>query len=495
MLSRKETSLSPSPDQHHSVDNEHLYQAIAQEMAKAICGGTFAAGARLPSVRKLAKRHSISAATATKVYQVLEDSGLLETRPRSGYYVRDRSSKCATEPSISRPPGEPNHPINVQIVLRVQQLVTQPGVLSLGVTSDPAPILLPTKAMGKIFAGVARSAASQSSTYSYPYGHVDLRTQIVKCMSDAGCYLTTEDIIVTSGCQSALVLALRAVTKAGDTVAIESPTFVGVPHLFAVLGLKALEIPTHPSTGIDIDALQLALSRHPVKACLLMPSCQSPLGASMPESSKRRLVKLLARAAVPLIEDDVLGDLTFERPRPKPAKAFDQDGNVLYCTSFSKVLGPGLQVGWIAPGRYRDLTAYLHNVLHSMSSPVWQQLGMAEFLAGGSYTRTVNRIVRAYQKRVNTMRQWVLDYFPQGTLVTNPQGGYILWVELPESIDVDELLRRAIELGIGFAPGMHFSPSWCYTHHIRLGCGGSLDWNKYEPAVAAVGKLARELVR
>ncbi len=467
-------------------DRIYLYKSIAEKLADAISRGTFADGERMPSLRQLAGHYAISIATATQVYHALEDMGLLTTRLRSGYFVRKR----IVEPMISKPPDEPRLLNSKDLLRRVRQTLSQPNLLSLGVTADPSPDLIPSKAIGRALASVARHAANLAATYGHPFGHVDLRVQIARRMSDAGCYLAPDDLILTTGCQNALSLALRAIAQVGDTIAIESPTYIGVPALLATLGLKALEIPTRPGDGIDIDALQQALARHPVKACLLMPCCHNPLGASMPEVAKRHLVELLARAEIPLIEDDALGDLTFQRPRPKAAKAFDEEGNVLYCSSFSKTLGPGQRIGWIAPGRYRESVAYLNSVFHSLSCPVWQQLGMAKFLAAGSYTRSVNGATLAYQKRVNAMRNWVQEYFPQGTRATQPRGGFILWVELPDSVDVTVLERRALEHGISFTPGILFSPNWSYTHHIRLSCGGSVAWEKVEPAMAMLGKLA-----
>jgi DNA-binding transcriptional MocR family regulator len=484
-------------DSDHSAhdDRAYLYESVARHLADAIRRGTFAVGERMPSLRQIARQHKISVSTATQVYHLLEDMGWVTTHPRSGYYVRKKTVEPDSEPAISQPPDEPSRPINMQLGLRHYQTLLQPGLLSLGVVADPVPDLIPWKTLGRAYAGVARRAMNLTSAYGYPYGHVDLRVQIARRMTDAGCYLTPDDLIVTTGCQDSLNLALRAVAQAGDTIAIESPTYIGIPHLLDVLGLKALEIPTHPRSGVDIDALTQALARHPVKACLFMPSCQNPLGASMPESNKRQLVELLARAGIPLIEDDAFGDLTFERPRPKAAKAFDRDGNVLYCSSFAKVLGPGQRIGWMAPGRYWNSVAYLQSIFHSLASPVWQQLGMAEFLAGRSYARTVDHAIRVYKKRLMAMRHWVREYFPEGTRVTNPRGGFTLWVELPETVDVTELNRRALEQGIGFSPGMLFSPTWGYTHHIRLCCGGSTDWHRIEPAMATLGRLATAIMR
>jgi len=474
-------------------DHHYLYEAVAQQLTDAIRQNTFAVGERMPSLRQLADRHRISMATALQAYRLLEDRGLLVARPRSGYYVREAVAECETGPPISRPPDQPNLPINMQYGLQFQEMMTQRGLLSLGVTADPAPELVPAKALGRILAGVARRAADMPASYGYPMGHDGLRVQIARRMADAGCYCKPSEIVVTNGCQASLGLCLRVLAKPGDTVAIESPTFVANPHLLAVLGLKALEIPTHPQTGIDVDALEQAIQRHAVAACLLAPTCQNPLGASMPEANKRRVVDMLAGAGIPLIEDDALGDLSFERPRPKAAKAFDQDDNVLYCSSLSKVLGPGQRVGWIATGRHHDAIAYLRGVLDSVAWPTWQHHALAQFLAGGGYARAAGAATRVYAKRVSAMRRKVLEHFPDGTLVTNPSGGFNLWVELPDTIDVNELLRRALEHNVGFAPGMLFSPTWSYTHHLRLSCGGSRTWDRTEHAIALLGGLAKQL--
>jgi DNA-binding transcriptional MocR family regulator len=493
MLTTMVAARSPLPGQNARASEVFLYQAVAQHLANAIRRGTFAAGERMPSLRQLAERHHISLATAVQVYRVLVEKKLIESRSRSGYYVRKQNVEQDLEPLPSQPVDVPERPVNIQIGFRFHDMISKPGLVSIGVTADPAPDLVPSKVIARFLGSVTRRNPTLGAIYSHALGNDDLRSQIASCMTDAGCYLSPDDIIVTSSCQESLGLALRAVARAGDTIAIESPTYIGIPHLLAFLDMKALEIPTHPRTGIDIDALQQALTRHPVKACIFMPACHNPLGASMPEKNKRRLVDLLAKEGIPLIEDDAMGGLTFEQPRPKAAKAYDRDGNVLYCGSFSKILGPGQRIGWIAPGRYKDPVIYSKTVLTSLSSPVWQHLAIANYLAGGSYARTVSRAVRAYKKRVMLMREWVLGYFPAGTRVTRPQGGFILWVELPESIDVQVLLKSALAKGMAFSPGLFFSPSGGYTHHIRLSAGGSIAWDRMESTLAALGKLANNV--
>ncbi len=309
-------------------------------------------------------------------------------------------------------------------------------------------------------------------------------------MADAGCQITPEEVVVTNGAQEALALSLRAVTEPGDVVAIESPTFYGLLQAIEALGLRALEIPTDPDEGIVPEALALALDQWPVKAALLMPNFGNPLGHCAGDERKRALVELLEDRGVPLIEDDVYGDLAFEGPRPWAARAFETRGGVLYCGSFSKTLSPGLRVGWAVPGRFRDRVEYL-KYSGSSSTPAWPGLAVTDFLERGGYDRYLRRVRGDYARAVDRVSRAVARHFPSGTRQTRPAGGFVLWLELPEAVDALALYRRALGEGISIAPGPLFSPTGKYRHHLRLNC--AQPWGaRLERALARLGAMARE---
>jgi DNA-binding transcriptional MocR family regulator len=298
--------------------------------------------------------------------------------------------------------------------------------------------------------------------------------------------------VVTIGCTEALNLSLRAVTKPGDTVALESPAYFGFLQIIQSLNLKVLEVPTDPRTGICLDAMRDALEHHDVKAVLVMPSYQNPLGSCMPDEKKEQLYRLLAEFDVPAVEDDIYGDLHFGERRPKPLKAWDTDGRVLLCSSFGKTLAPSLRVGWCAPGRYLERVRRL-KFTNTLGSPVVLQKTVSDFLRNGGYDHHLRSLRRAYQNQLHLFSQAVLRHFPEGTRLSRPQGGFILWIELPPGVDTLRLHRDAWKHRINIAPGALFSVKDRYRNCLRLNCG--LPWNEaIESAVRTIGELARAQV-
>jgi DNA-binding transcriptional MocR family regulator len=470
---------------------ENLYEQVAERLSGQVRSGVYQAGDRVPSVRNLSSQLKVSISTVIEAYRLLEARGVLEARPQSGYYVRARLWQAPAEPAMSRPATQPTTVGVSQLAMQVLHASSEPDVMPLGV-AVPHASFLPLRALDRIVAAAARCDRGEAARYEFPPGNAALRAQIARRMAEVGCDVSPEDILVTSGCQEALSLALRAVARPGDTVAIESPAFYGTLQTIESLGMKALEIPTHPREGVSLEALKLALEQWTVKACVLVPSFSNPLGACMPEDRRRRLLRLLGEHGIPLIEDDIYGDLGFGSERPKPVKAFDRKGLVFYCASFSKTLAPGLRVGWIAPpARYREPLWHLKYV-SSMATATIPQLAVAEFLARGGYERHLRRVRTQYARLAVQMTQAIARHFPSGTRVTQPAGGFVLWVELPERVDALELHRRALAKKISVAPGPLFSAKQKYRHFVRLTC--ALPWDeRLEHALATLGRLAEEL--
>ena len=303
----------------------------------------------------------------------------------------------------------------------------------------------------------------------------------------AGCLLSPEDIVTTQGATEAVNLCLRSVCRPGDTVAVESPTFYGFLQIIESLGLHALEIPTHPDHGLSLDALAYAMEHNRISACLLVSNFSNPLGCSMPEESKKGLVELLGAHEIPLIEDDIYGDLCFDEDRPSVAKAFDKKGLVLLCSSFSKTIAPGYRVGWVAAGRFQSQVERL-KVLSNLATSTPTQLAIAEFLSNGGYDHHLRKIRRVYRRQTTAMAQAVIRYFPEGTRVTRPSGGFVLWVELPEHVDSLKLYEDALNSGITIAPGPIFSAKQKFPNFVRLNAG---FWSgRIEGAVVTLGQLA-----
>ena len=468
------------------------YEKLAHDLARLIDSGVLRPGERMPSVRKLTKSRGLSPGTVLQAYGVMEDRGLIEARPRSGYYVAARRGAALPAPHTYRPP-DTSTPVDVsELVFHVLESTRDRNVVPLG-SAFPSPLLFPFKQLVRAFASTSRDFDPWQTVKDLSPGNLELRKLIARRYLEAGCTIAAEEIVITSGAMEALNICLHAVTRPGDVVAIESPAFPPALQAIEAAGLRALEIPTDPARGADLDALEHALERHPIKACWFMTNFQNPLGSLMPESDKRALVELLARYDVPLIEDDVYGELYLDGERPKPAKAFDRAGLVMHCSSFSKSLAPGFRVGWVAPGRRAREVAY-RKLISSLSASVPAQLAIASYLAHGSYERHLRQLRQALANQRECMLRAVSRYFPGGCRATRPRGGYFLWVELPNAVDALDLHREAMQAGISVSPGPMFSAQRGFRNCLRLNYGHL--WNdEMEKAIRKLGSMVARGVR
>jgi DNA-binding transcriptional MocR family regulator len=475
-----------------TTGSETRYSQVALAIERDIEREIYRPGERLPGVRRLAQQYQVSISTALEACRLLEDRGHLQAKLRSGFFVRLHRQAVSQQPAISDPPSAPSEVTGQQLAMQLIKAANDPKLLPLG-AAVPHPQYMPVQAMAAALARTLRRDGSAAAAYAFPPGHANLRRQIAKRMSELGCPTDPDGIVITNGCQEALGLALRVLTKPGDVVAIESPTFYGLLQVIEALGLKALEIPTHPREGISVEALEFALQQWPVRACIVTPNFSNPLGSCMSIERKRALVDLLGQKNIPLIEDDVYGDLGFEGPRPGIAKALDSSGdNVVYCSSFSKTLTPGLRIGWIAAGRYQAQIEY-HKYVLNLAAPTASQMAVAELLERGGYDRYLRQARRDYATAVARMSRAVELYFPEGTRVTQPQGGFVIWVEFPTAIDGNALYRQALTHGISIAPGTMFSATGRYRNFIRLNC--AVPWDtRTEKSIARLGQLAMAML-
>lgn len=469
-----------------ATNDTYLYEQIANDLTRDIYKGVYAVAQRLPSLRYISEQYEVSMATVIQAYQRLEQSGLIESRPKSGYFVCEWGRPQAEEPVLTRPRTSPTSVSVGHLAMSLINEARQSGLVRLGAAVPQAEVL-PLGSLSRTLAGIARRKHRAAATYEDSLGNIDLRRQIAHLMREGGVRCAAEDILITNGCLESLGLALRAVAKSGDTIAIESPTYFGVLQVIESLGMKVLEIATHASSGIDVDALRGAIKARKLAACVLMPSFNNPTGSSMPEENKQQVVELLAKQDIPLIEDDVYGALSYAPKRPRAAKAYDQTGQVLYCSSFSKTVSPGLRIGWILAGRYMEQVRY-QKFLDNISTSIYPQLMLAEFLAKGSYRRSIRHAARVYRQRMEQLRRWVSEFFPAGTRISNPQGGFLLWVELPENYDSLELYRRAMAKKIAITPGILFSAQGQYKNHLRLSCG-AVEAERARKSIMALARL------
>ena len=467
------------------------YEQLADEMRAAIDAGTLRPGERLPSVREARRARQLSPSTVFAAYGLLESQGLVEARPRSGYYVRARARPAHPEPRAATPTAGTLAVQVSELVFEVLGHARQRGLVPLG-SAFPSPALFPLPELARALGRATRRLDPWRTVEDLSPGSAALRRQIAQRYLAGGLGVDPDEIVVTNGAMEALNLCLETVTRPGDLVAVESPTFYAALQALERLGLRAVEVATDPRTGVDLASLHEVLARHPVKACWFMPTFQNPLGSLMPEERKRELVELLARHDIPLIEDDVYGELHFGARRPPPAKAFDRRGLVMHCNSFSKSLAPGYRIGWAAAGRYAGEVAR-RKLMGSLAAAVPSQEGLSEYLRQGGYERHLRQLRATLALYQAAALRAVGKHFPPGTRVTRPEGGYFLWLELPAGVDALQLHRLALAHEISVAPGHLFSADRRHASGLRLNCGHGDDM-RCEQAIKTVGQIARSLV-
>jgi DNA-binding transcriptional MocR family regulator len=482
---------APAPARPLARRREHgvpLYEDLARRFAQAIEAGTLRPGDRLPSVRELRAQERVSTATVMQALARLEFLGLVESRPRSGYFVRSR--RLLPAPAATRPPTSPR-PVSVAaLVARVLAANRDERLVPLGVAA-PSAELVPSAALARAMTAVMRPSVGAALGYELPPGFDPLRRDIARRALAWGFAAGPDDVVVTSGASEAIYLALRAVTEPGDIVAIESPAYYGTLQALEALGLRAVEVPCHSETGLDVDALEAILGWQKVSAVLAVPNFSNPSGSLMPEPAKRRLAAMLADRQIPLVEDDIYGDLGFGEGRPPSVKAFDREGLVLTCGSFSKTLAPGWRVGFVLPGRFREQVTLLKFAIN-VATAAGPQRAIARFLETGAYDRHLRRLRAALHGSMERMSAAVHAAFPGGTRVSRPAGGYVLWVELPQTVDALELHGRALDAGVSVVPGQLFGARGGFEHFIRLSYGHPWD-DRMRHGVETIGRIATRL--
>ena len=465
-----------------------LYLKVAHQIEGQIRKGALRVGDRVPSIRGLQRQQGVSVSTVLQAYFWLENQGWIEPRPQSGFYVRMPFSQLAPEPEFQRSRSAPTEIGIGDLLNEVVNSIGDPAKAPLGAAAA-CPSLYPNRKLNRIIQRITRDNPTHSSRCDFAMGAETLRRQIARRSILYGCNFSPNEVVITCGGTEALNLGLRAVARPGDVIAIESPTYFAVLQIIDSLGMKAIEIPTHPKCGMDLDALENAIRKHRVSACVSMTNGHNPLGYVLDDGYKKKLVELVTKYGVPLIEDDIYGDITFNGNRPRTAKAFDTEGLILLCSSFSKVLAPGFRIGWIQPGRFLDTVTRL-KFITTLSSPSLPQLAVAEFIECGGYDRYLRSLRTALANQVQVFSQGVAKDFPEGTKISRPAGGYVLWVELPETVDALKLYRASLAKGISIVPGLIFSATGRFKNYIRISCGH--PWtDSIDQAVMTLGKLCR----
>jgi len=469
-----------------------LYEQLANSIAQSIQEGVLCRGDKLPSVRQASVSRDVSAATVLEAYYLLEARGLITARERSGYFVTGGAVNIPSSPAPIIESQLESTEVDVsELVFEVLESIRLKSVVPLG-SAFPSPLLFPRANLAKTMASSVQIMDPWASVDNLSAGDINLRRQIALRYMIDGLHVTADEIVVTNGALEALNLCLMAVARPGDTVLIESPTFYAALQSIERIGLRAVEIPSHPKDGIDLAAMERAILQHQPKACWLMTNFQNPLGSLLSNEKKQALVALITKYQLPLIEDDVYGELYFGDKRPVPAKAFDTEGLVMHCSSFSKCLAPGYRVGWVAPGRFAKMVARL-KLTTTISASVPAQVAIAKYLQKGGYDKHLRSLRHALLMNQIKFVEAIERYFPAGTCLTLPQGGYFLWVKLPDGVNALELHKLALNNGISIAPGPIFSAQRHFSSYVRLNYGHIWD-ARIEAALATLGTLVLGLM-
>ncbi len=469
-----------------------LYEELADSIAQSIQEGVLCRGDKLPSVRHASLKRNVSASTVFQAYYLLEARGLIVARERSGYYVSGGATGISPSPEPLSEVNKESTQVDVsELVFEVLESIRARNIVPLG-SAFPSPLLFPMAKLARTMASSVKVMDPWQSVDNLSLGDASLRRQIALRYMIDGLNVPTDEIVITNGALEALNLCLMAVTRPGDAVLIESPTFYAALQSIERIGLRAVEVPSHPRDGIDLKAMEWALKHHKPKACWLMTNFQNPLGSLLSDAKKKALVALLTQYQVPLIEDDVYGELYFGDKRPAPAKAFDTEGIVMHCSSFSKCLAPGYRVGWVATGRYAQSIERL-KLTTTLSASVPAQAALAQYLQKGGYDKHLRNLRHTLLVNQIKFIETIERSFPKGTRLTPPQGGYFLWMKLPDGVNALELHRLALANGISIAPGPIFSAQKGFTDYIRLNYGHLWD-ARTEASLATLGAIVEDLI-
>ena len=475
-----------------STEEPLLYERVARMVEAQIANGTLRGNERIPSVRSMSRTAKVSISTVVQAYLHLENIGLIEARPQSGFYVRPplRANVPAPRPKVSRS----RRPVSIatETLDTCREALARPDILQLN-GAFTSPSLYPNQRLNNLIREVLRDHPAHAGECLLPPGHEELRRQIAKRMTFGGAPADPAHVVITSGAMDAITMSLQVLCKAGDTVLVESPTYFGVLQVVEYLGLKVVEVPNHTVTGIDVDAVRNIARSTRLAAAVLMPNFNNPTGSVTPDEAKREIVAILTGHEVPIIEDDIYGDLHYGNVRPTSMRAYDEAGMVISCGSVSKTIALGYRIGWAVSPTFHSEIARA-KFFSSVSSPTLQQLVLARYYASGGYDRYLRRVRSTLAANSQSVVDAIIRYFPNGTRVVRPTGGIVLWVELPPGVAGVELFRTALASRIGIAPGLVFSAKAEYRNYIRISCG--MLWGPtIERAIEKLGRLVATAAR
>ncbi len=466
-----------------------LYETIANQLQSLIENGVIKVGDKLTSVRQLSKEKKVSLTTAFKAYEELIYRGWVESRPKSGYFVKS-TVPLLPDVSYSESRLDNFEENNVSVIHLMKKIFSNEDLIKLSITS-PDIDLLPSEKLNKSMREVLQTSPDSCLGYGNAAGNIELRRLICRYLFGPNGYAHQDEVIVTQGCIEALAMSLMTVTKPGDTILIERPAYYSVFHIIKNLNLKVIETEIDPLSGPDLTHIEECLRSEKISAILLTPNFNNPTGSLMSDSDKENLVKMVTKYEVPLIEDDVSGEIYFGLNRPNTCKHYDKEGWVLYCSSFSKILAPGYRIGWCLPGKFKEPFMEI-KLMHTVATASPTQAAIAQFLQTGRYDLYIRRFRRTLQIQYMQYSDAISKHFPPGTRMTKPNGGFVIWIELPNGSSGIKLSYEALKKGISIFPGTIFCASGGFENFIRVSFGKIFD-KTIEESIATLGTLITSL--
>ncbi|KPH14393.1 PLP-dependent aminotransferase family protein [Chryseobacterium sp. ERMR1:04] len=445
---------------------EPIYITFANRIAKMIDDGIFKPGEKLPSLRNLHMKKGLSIGTILQSFNYLMDKGLIISKEKSGYFVNDRPSEILPLPKAL--------PVSLsERSVHIDQLLQKLSFDSLNKTfvsfssSLPDNRLFPFNSIKRVIQQTSRDISGSYLGLESRNGNKNLREEIAKRSLLWKGLIHADELVITNGTTEAILCCLKAVTKPGDTVLVQDPCYYGVMQILECLNLKVATIPSHPTTGISVDNVKEAFEKLSIKACVIVSNFNNPDGASISSEAKKQLAELAKINHIPIIEDDIYGELFFKSSRPDTIKSYDTDGWVMYCSSFTKTLIPGFRIGWCAAGKFVDQVARIKS-MHNHSTSTFNQRVVLQLVNSGAFEKHLQKFRLELHKNLNHTISIIEQYFPAGTKITRPNGGLAIWIELPESINTSDFQEKAIENNVSFAPGEIFSSKGDYQNYIRI---------------------------
>jgi GntR family transcriptional regulator/MocR family aminotransferase len=441
-----------------------LYQQIETHLRQGILSGSLATNTRLPASRQLAQDLGVNRITVENAYAELETEGLIYSRMGSGTYILPANS-LLTLPKDN--PGAPWPLWQQNVEFQTKTTRTKPSEETTRKTAHPHPInfasgigdahLFPAEDFRKVLQTVMRRDGIAALDYGEPNGHAPLRETITHILASQGLQTRSENVLITAGSQQALSLVSQLLLKPGDVILVESPTYSGALDLFRALNFDVVGIPMDRQ-GMQVEALEKLLQQHHPKLIYTIPNFHNPTGTCLSAARRRQLIILADRYNVPILEDDFVGDLRYEGRTQPALKALDPGGRVIYVSTFSKILMPGLRVGFlVAEGPIYNALVNFKRV-NDLATSTLVQRALEAYVTVGRYQSHLRRSCQIFRKRRDVMLSAIQRYLPAEIHLDPPQGGLFLWLQLPEKLSSEKLLPLAYEEGVIFSPGNGFFP-------------------------------------